>query len=133
MKSTTFVALIAIMISRIRAKEQRNFFRKDYSAGAYVCGNLHIYALCISYFYWLRFYFQLQKSFSLEQILFETTSAIGTVGLSVGITSSLSTAGKLILVAVMFIGRLGVITFGLAILAKRKKITTKEDEADLAV
>jgi trk system potassium uptake protein TrkH len=43
-------------------------------------------------------------------IIFETASALGTVGLSTGITGSLTTAGKLIIIVVMFIGRLGPLT-----------------------
>ena len=50
--------------------------------------------------------------------LFEATSAFGTVGLSMGITSSLSTAGKFILMITMLIGRIGPLTFALAIVRK---------------
>ena len=48
-------------------------------------------------------------------LAFETFSAFGTVGLSMGITPDLSPAGKLIIVALMFIGRLGPLTLGLAL------------------
>jgi Trk-type K+ transport system membrane component len=51
------------------------------------------------------------EPFSLTQILFEVTSAFGTVGLSLGITSDISTASKIILMLLMFIGRVGIITF----------------------
>lgn len=55
---------------------------------------------------------------SFLQILFEVVSALGTVGLSAGITSDLSTAGKLILCATMLIGRLGTLAIGFALLAR---------------
>ncbi|MFA5006153.1 MAG: potassium transporter TrkG [Candidatus Izemoplasmatales bacterium] len=45
-----------------------------------------------------------------ESLLFEAVSAFGTVGLSTGVTPFLSTASKLVVVVVMFIGRLGPIT-----------------------
>lgn len=45
-----------------------------------------------------------------SSLLFETVSAFGTVGLSTGITASLSTAGKLLIILTMFIGRLGSLT-----------------------
>ena len=51
------------------------------------------------------------EPFSLTEILFEVTSAFGTVGLSLGITNELSTASKVILMFLMFIGRVGIITF----------------------
>jgi trk system potassium uptake protein TrkH len=50
------------------------------------------------------------NGFSMLAIMFETASALGTVGLSTGITPSLTIAGKLIIMAVMLIGRLGPLT-----------------------
>lgn len=44
-------------------------------------------------------------------VLFEVVSALGTVGLSTGITSSLSVSGKLVIVLLMFWGRVGIVTF----------------------
>ncbi len=51
-------------------------------------------------------------------LLFEVTSAFGTVGLSCGITSHLTGAGKAILVAIMFAGRVGPLTLALALALK---------------
>ncbi|MBU9735246.1 TrkH family potassium uptake protein [Diplocloster agilis] len=51
-----------------------------------------------------------EPEYSFIQILFEVTSAFGTVGLSTGITPDLGVAGKLILILTMFIGRLGALT-----------------------
>ncbi|MFJ8234556.1 TrkH family potassium uptake protein [Ureibacillus sp. NPDC094379] len=48
---------------------------------------------------------------TLTQILFEITSAFGTCGMSLGITSDLSTAGKIVIMILMFIGRVGLISF----------------------
>ena len=45
--------------------------------------------------------------------MYETFSALGTVGLTMGITESLSVAGKLIIIASMFFGRLGPITMAI--------------------
>ncbi|GAA3322731.1 hypothetical protein GCM10020331_043780 [Ectobacillus funiculus] len=49
-----------------------------------------------------------EPSLSLTAIVFEVCSAFGTTGLSLGITSELSTLGKLLLIALMFIGRIGI-------------------------
>jgi len=48
--------------------------------------------------------------FTMSDIMFEAASALGTVGLSTGITSLLTTAGKLIIISMMLIGRLGPLT-----------------------
>ena len=53
-------------------------------------------------------------------LLFEAVSAIGTVGLSTGITSSLNSLSKLVIISLMFIGRLGPITIALSF-GKRSK------------
>ncbi|MFA5423493.1 MAG: potassium transporter TrkG [Phycisphaerae bacterium] len=50
------------------------------------------------------------SGFDLSQIFFEAGSALGTVGLTTGITPELTTAGKLIIIALMLIGRLGPLT-----------------------
>ena len=49
------------------------------------------------------------------ELLFEVVSAFGTVGLSTGVTEELSTAGKLILTFVMFVGRLGPLVIAVAV------------------
>jgi len=50
------------------------------------------------------------NGFDMSQISFEAASALGTVGLTTGITPSLTTAGKLIIIVTMLIGRLGPLT-----------------------
>ncbi len=55
------------------------------------------------------------ENFSSSRVLFETISAFGTVGLSTGITPDLSTAGRVILIIIMFIGRLGPLTLIMAL------------------
>jgi trk system potassium uptake protein TrkH len=50
------------------------------------------------------------NGFTMSEIMFEAGSALGTVGLTTGITPSLTTAGKLIIIAAMLIGRLGPLT-----------------------
>lgn len=132
MKSTTLTALIAIMWSRIRNNKQVTFFGKVIPLERlYVATS--VFMIYASVLFLSTFLLAMTEDFPLHQILFETTSAIGTVGLSTGITGALSEWGKVVLIIVMFIGRLGMLTFGLAILARRNEIKTKADEADLAV
>ena len=56
------------------------------------------------------------SDFSLVDCLFETASALGTVGLSVGITSYLQAGLQLLLIIFMFFGRVGITTFSLGFL-----------------
>ncbi len=50
------------------------------------------------------------EQFTLTAIIFEVASAFGTCGLSLGITSDLSTVGKIVIMILMFIGRIGLVT-----------------------
>lgn len=52
-----------------------------------------------------------EPSFTLIEIIFEASSAFGTTGLSMGITPELSTVGKVIIMMLMFIGRIGIFSF----------------------
>lgn len=132
LKSTTFTALLAIMWSRIRNNRQVTLFGKIIpQERLYVATSAFI--LYASLIFIATFLLAFTENFPLHQILFEVTSAIGTVGLSTGITGELTFWGKFIVVFVMFTGRLGVLTFGLAILARRKLTETRKDETDLAV
>jgi trk system potassium uptake protein TrkH len=66
-------------------------------------------------------------------ILFETTSAFGTVGLSTGITPSLSVIGKLLLSLTMFTGRVGPVTLALAIALRAQKAHIKYPEGKIII
>ena len=66
-------------------------------------------------------------------LLFESVSAFGTVGLSTGITTSLSLAGRMVLAVSMFVGRLGPLTIVLAISERRRSTETFRPEESLRV
>ncbi|MBN2737500.1 MAG: hypothetical protein JXR70_11005 [Spirochaetales bacterium] len=93
-----------------------------------------IFAMCTFVFYililFIGFYALLfTENLDFSKLLFEAASALGTVGLSTGITSTLSIAGKIIIIILMFIGRIGPITFGMALFyrSNRRKNEYIED------
>lgn len=132
MKTTTVTALIAIMWNRIRNNRHVTFLGRTIPLERlYVATS--VFMLYASVIFLATFLLSLSEKIPLEQILFETTSAIGTVGLSTGITGSLQPLGKMVLITTMFVGRLGLLTFGLAILAKRNTLSTKKKSEDLAL
>ncbi len=65
--------------------------------------------------------------------LFEAVSAFATVGLSTGVTPTLSIPGKLIIILLMFVGRLGPITIALAIAGEKKGIDFTYPEEDIMI
>lgn len=132
MKSTTLTALIAIMWSRIRNSNQVTFFGNSIPAERlYVATS--VFMLYAAVIFLSTFLLSLTENFDLRDLIFETTSAIGTVGLSTGITGSLSSLGKIIIIFIMFVGRLGVLTFGLAILARKNQSNQFTKEEDIAL
>ncbi len=108
-KTSTFFVTVTAVIASATNRSERAFrysipktaFRKASVIAAIALAVIlaSTFALCI-----------LEPHLSLEDILFEMTSAFATVGLSTGITPSLSLASKLISVCVMYIGRLGPLT-----------------------
>jgi len=61
------------------------------------------------------------------------TSALSTVGISMGISGELSDLSKLVVSIFMFIGRLGVLTFGFALIAKSPQMRTRPQFEDIAI
>lgn len=133
MKITTLTAVIAVMKSRLRGSKRITFLGKQIPyERLYVATSSFIFYTSIIALG--TFALTFSDNFSFESTLFEAASALGTVGLSTGITGDLSPSGKTIIIVMMFIGRLGVLTFGLAIWSKNRK--TQEHnilEEDIAV
>ena len=130
-KITTLTAVFAIIKSRLQGRENITFLgRKIPFERLYIATSAFIFYTSIIVLG--VFLISLSDSFKLEDLVFEVASALGTVGTSRGITGDLSNFGKWVIIFLMFIGRLGVLTFGLAIWAK----STKEDDCisdDIAV
>lgn len=115
-KTTTF-ALSMLNLRRILlARKDVEIFRRR--IGESLCNRA--FAVLILSFMWIfsatTLILFLQPEFLLLDTLFETVSAFSTVGLSRGITAELSTASKGIIVATMFVGRIGVMNFFFSLL-----------------
>lgn len=67
------------------------------------------------------------------ELLFETTSALGNTGLSMGVTGRLSTVGRILLTATMFIGRIGPLTMGLFLAGRARPVPTRRPVEDVFV
>jgi len=95
-------------------------------------------ALAMSFMYLITFFIgavvlSLIEDFSFEALLFEAVSAMGTVGLSLGITSELSVAGKMVLVALMFWGRVGILSFFATLIKEEKKVEIHFTEVNIPI
>lgn len=61
-----------------------------------------------------------QPCFPVEDVMFEVFSAIGTVGMSTGITRDLSNASKIVMILLMYCGRIGSMSFALSFIERKK-------------
>ncbi|MFO8042336.1 MAG: potassium transporter TrkG [Alkalispirochaeta sp.] len=75
----------------------------------------------------------LTEAASLEVIVFEVVSALGTVGLSAGLTGDLSGTGRIVIIALMLIGRLGPLTLFVAFRPAGKSAALRLPEGDLPI
>lgn len=133
LKITTLTAVLSILKSRLLGEKHITFLnRKIPFERLYVATSTFIlYTSLIFLFSFLMSFTEQDSSF--ENILFEVASALGTVGLSTGLTGTLTLGGKLLITLLMFIGRVGVLTFGFTLLAYRRGETVEAQKDDLAV
>ncbi len=116
-KTNTFAVLFLSLFSLIRGKRSVECFgrRLDEENVRNASQFVTIYLLFIAVSVILISLFEQGKGFTFTDILFETVSAIGTVGLSLGITQSLTVGSELILCILMFLGRAGCMTVMLSL------------------
>ncbi len=109
MKTTTLAVLLAAAFAVFRRKDHASLL------GRRIADEAVRQAVAVLMMYLLLFFaggmaISRLEGLPLMSCLFETASAIGTVGLSLGITARLSAASRLILIALMFLGRVGGLT-----------------------
>lgn len=130
-KTSTFFTLLQSARSAFSKNFVGAFKRsipKESVAKAYMITTLSLAVVCVGTY----FMCVLEPEYSLMQLLFEVISAFGTVGLSTGITPQLGTAGKLVIIVIMFIGRLGAFTL-LSMWIERPKKTVRFTEETVTI
>ncbi|MBI4882331.1 MAG: potassium transporter KtrB [Planctomycetes bacterium] len=130
LKTTTFSALFAVVKSSLLGRERVTFWGKvipEERVRAAVASLGFYSGVLILGCYLLA----LTETLPFEGLLFESASALGTVGLSTGITAQLTPIGKLIIIMLMFIGRLGPLAFGIALFfpSRAADVRVREDVA----
>ncbi|MCF2625159.1 potassium transporter KtrB [Fusobacterium perfoetens] len=113
-KTTTFGVLIFYVISVVKKRESVVIFNRRIG---WEVLNRAIAVLVLSIFYVgiITLIIVSIEDFTLEQAIFEVISAFATTGLSLGITADLGTISRILIICTMFLGRLGPMTFALAL------------------
>ncbi|MGX7204410.1 TrkH family potassium uptake protein [Enterococcus pingfangensis] len=118
LKTTTFGVLLVQAISLLKGREHAEVFRRTIRPSI-VSRALTLFfitlSLCIGVTMLMSATEILPRFRGIEYLLFETFSAFGTVGLTMGLTSDLSLIGKLLIIGLMYLGRVGVLTVGFAL------------------
>jgi len=132
-KTTTFAVFTATISAIVRNREDVEFFGRRIPIDQVynVVAIIVLSSMWIIFATFLLLITELHLGFM--QILFETVSAFGTCGLSTGITSKLTSIGKIIIVTTMFVGRIGSLTMVLALSKERKKHLYKYPEERIVI
>ncbi len=134
-KTTSFAILVLSVWSIIRRRQDVEVFHCSVSSEntrkvmslITISGTILvtlILVLCVS---------EASRGFNFEQIIFEAFSAFGTVGLSMGITPHLTSIGKLAIIALMYLGRVGPLTIAFALSEKKISVHYHYPDENIAI
>ncbi len=121
MKTTTFAVIIACAVAVFRRRDSAHIFKRrighDVVATALTLSFMYV-GLCVG----CGMIISLVEDLPLLTCMYETASAVGTVGLTLGITPQLGVLSKGILIALMYLGRVGGLTLIYAALAGQRTV-----------
>ena len=132
MKTTTVAVMLFTMISAFRKKESVECFGRRLPHSI-VRNAAAIFFMYLILFTSGAFIMRACEGLPLSVCLFETASAIGTVGLSLGITPHLGTVSRIILIVLMYFGRVGGLTLIFAALTAPRNTMSKKPEEKITV
>lgn len=132
-KTTTIVVLLLYAVAMITNREDINMFGKRLTnevvkkANAVVIINLSL-AIVAGVIIMIS-----QPLLQFEDVLFEVFSAIGTVGMTTGITRDLNILSRLIIIVLMYCGRLGSLSFALVFAQKNKSNSVRQPQEKIII
>lgn len=127
-KVTTFALLGFVIIAELRSDREVNSFgrrlseatqRQALAVALLGVGSVAVGTLAIA---------ATSPSLAMGDLLFETVSAVGTVGISTGITPDLEPVSRFLMSGLMLLGRLGPVTFGTALVLRRRQFLLRYPE-----
>ncbi|MDD3268288.1 MAG: TrkH family potassium uptake protein [Syntrophomonadaceae bacterium] len=119
-KTSTLAILWVAIISQLKGKKDSELFERRIEDKD-VLQALTLAALFTATFIIMTFLVSLSYRGELSKIAFEVASALGTVGLSLGLTPELNTTAKVLIIITMFLGRVGPLTLGFALAYQAKQ------------
>lgn len=123
-KTTTLAVLLANAAATCRQQDSAHFFERRVDDNTIKIAAT-ILTMYMALFFFGGLFISAYENLSLSSCLYETASALGTVGLTLGITPQLHIPSQLILISLMYLGRVGSLTLMYAALSGKKIINTK--------
>jgi trk system potassium uptake protein TrkH len=131
-KTSTFAVLLGTIRATLKGLKDTVMFRRrvphETVRRAFTITTLSVFVVVTAVL--LLNYFD---NFSLMESAFEVFSAFGTVGLSMGITPKLSSIGKIVIIVVMFIGRVGPLSLALTLLIQQKEPKVEYPKENISI
>lgn len=131
-KTTTIVVILIYVVSNLRGESGCNIFHRRIGDEVIKKASM---VFCLNLFLGLISVITIlaTSSLSVSDVLFEVYSAISTVGMSTGITRELNMIGRIVIILLMYCGRIGSMTFALSFVAKAspKCITLPEERVTI--
>jgi trk system potassium uptake protein len=131
-KVTTVALVFLIVVSQVRGQDRITLFWRELPR-ALVAKALAVLALSTILVVVGTLAIMVSDDLALLPALFEITSAFGTTGLSLDVTPQLSPFGKILVAVIMFLGRVGPITFIIAMTARQRPQRYKYPQEDIAI
>lgn len=119
LKTVTFIVLVLFLWSRLRGKEHIHVFYRRIPE-EHVLNALTVFGFMVFLSFFGGTFLSATSGVSFTDALYESVSAIATVGLTTGITPTLSVSSKLLMMIYMYFGRVGILTVSLGFLQSEK-------------
>ena len=132
MKTTTIAVLFSNALAVFRRNDQAHLYGRRIPDGA-VKKAATVFLLYMTLFLAGGFIIMVADKIPMSASFFETASAIATVGLTVGITPGLSMLSKVILIILMYFGRVGGLTLVFATVSEKKSTNSKYPQERITV
>lgn len=120
-KTVTFFVLLLFLYNRLRGRSTVTVFRRTVP-GEKVMDAMTIVSVVVSLCVFGAVFICVTSPVSFVDSLFEAASALGTVGVTAGVTSELSFAAKILIIVFMYFGRVGILTISLGFLIGDKAV-----------
>ena len=132
MKTTTLAVLLANAAATFRQRESAQFFGRRIDCGA-VKTAATILTMYVTLFFCGAVFISVYENLPLSACLYETASAVGTVGLTLGITPWLHVPSQAVLILLMYLGRVGGLTLIYAALSSKKAGNAKLPQEKITI